>query len=217
MKGRKIQRMMVAAIILFSVLLAFSGPAVAGGTIIDEWASVKAPKAPELKPVSIDPKATALLVLDIQTNSCNNKRRPRCVDSVPKIQNLLEKARAKGMPVIHSITSSKTKEHLRKEVFPKDDEPVVKASVNKFYKTELEKIIKEKGIKTVIIVGTSAHGAVLHTAVGAAMRKLKIIVPVDGMSASQAYAEQAVAWALAKGPGTRKRTTLTVIDMITIK
>jgi hypothetical protein len=32
--------------------------------IIDEWASVKMPPAPELKPVTLDPKTTALLMLD---------------------------------------------------------------------------------------------------------------------------------------------------------
>ncbi|MFC1815967.1 cysteine hydrolase [Thermodesulfobacteriota bacterium] len=205
------------AIVLLALLIAFPTTARAEGTIIDEWASIKAPKAPEVKPVSVDPNTTAFLILDIQTNSCNKKRRPRCVDSVPKIQSLLKKARAKGMPVVYSITSSKAKKDIREEVFPKGDEPVVKASVNKFFKTDLEKILKEKGVKTVILVGTSAHGAVLHTAVGAAMRKLKIIVPVDGMSAAKAFAEQAVAWFLAKGPGTRNRTTLTTFDMIEIK
>ena len=49
------------------------------------------------------------------------------------------------------------------------------------------------------------------------MRKLKIIVPVDGMSDSKTYAEQLVAWTLVKGPGTRKLTTLTKFDMIEIK
>jgi nicotinamidase-related amidase len=216
MKG-KVKKIIVAAIFLISVSFTFSGLSWAGGTIMDEWGSVKPPKAPELKSVSVDPKTTAFLVLDMQTNNCNNKRRPRCVESIPKIQSFLEKARAKGMPVVHSITSSKTKKHIREEVFPKDDEPYVKASVNKFYKTDLGDILKEKGVKTVIIVGTSAHGAVLHTAVGAAMRKLKIIVPVDGMSASEAFAEQAVAWFLVKGPGTRKLTTLTKFDLIEIK
>ena len=216
MKG-KVKKIMVATIILISVCFTFSGLSWAGGTIIDEWNSVKVPKAPELKSISVDPKTTAFLILDIQTNSCNNKRRPRCVESVPKIQSFLKKARAKGMPVVYSITSSKTKEHIREEVFPKGDEPYVKASVNKFYKTDLEKILKDKGIKTVILAGTSANGAVLHTAVGAAMRKLKIIVPVDGMSASKTYAEQLVAWTLVKGPGTNKRTTLTTFDMIEIQ
>ena len=54
--------------------------------------------------------------------------------------------------------------------------------VDKFLGTDLEKILKDKGIATVIIVGTAAHGAVLYTGSGAAMRGMNVIVPVDGMS-----------------------------------
>jgi len=50
--------------------------------------------------------------------------------------------------------------------------------------------------------------------IGAAMRKLKIIVPVDGMSATDPYAEQYAAWHLVNGPGPGKQTTLTRISMI---
>ena len=49
-------------------------------------------------------------------------------------------------------------------------EPIVQSSVDKFFKTDLDKIIRGKDIKTVIIAGTTAEGAVLHTATGAAMR-----------------------------------------------
>jgi isochorismate hydrolase len=206
MKG-KIKRTLIVAITLFSVLLTFSNPTWADGTIIDEWAVVKAPQAPELKPVSVDPKVTALLVLDIEKRSCNSERRPRCIASVPKIK------RANGVPVVYSLTSRGTKDTILKEVTPLNGEPVVKSSVDKFYGTELEKILKEKGIKTVIIVGTAANGAVLGTAIGAAMRKLKIIVPVDGMS-DKLYSEQYVAWHLVNAPGTGRRTTLTQINMI---
>lgn len=50
--------------------------------------------------------------------------------------------------------------------------------------------------------------------IGAAMRKLKIIVPADGMSATNPYAEQYTAWHLVNGPGAGKQTTLTRISMI---
>lgn len=96
---------------------------------------------------------------------------------------------------------------------PLNGEPVVKSSVDKFHGTELENILKEKGVKTVIIVGTAANGAVLGTAIGAAMRKLNIIVPVDGMS-DKPYSEQYVAWHLVNAPGTGRLTTLTRINMI---
>ena len=48
-------------------------------TIIDEWASVKAPPPPELKPVTADVKTTALLLLDFGKQNCG--QRPRCVAS----------------------------------------------------------------------------------------------------------------------------------------
>ena len=41
-------------------------------TIIDEWSSVKAPPAPALKPVTVDPKTTALLVMDLVKQTCND-------------------------------------------------------------------------------------------------------------------------------------------------
>jgi len=203
-----------AVITLFCFLLTFSNPSCwAEGTIIDEWADIKAPEAPKLKPVSVDPKETALLVLDIEKLTCNSERRPRCIASVPKIKSLITKARAKGMPIIYSLTSRGTKETILKEVAPVNGESIVKSSVDKFYGTDLEKILEEKGIKTVIIVGTAANGAVLGTAIGAAMRKLNIIVPVDGMS-DNLYSEQYVAWHLVNAPGTGRFTTLTQISMI---
>ena len=209
----KIQNTMVAAVTLFSCFFAFANPIWADATIIDQWADVKAPAAPELKAVSVDPKVTAVLVLDIEERTCNAERRPRCIASVPRIKNLITKARAKGVPIVYSLTSRGTKETILKEVAPLSGEPVVKSSVDKFYGTQLENILKEKGIKTVIIVGTAANGAVLGTAIGAAMRKLNIIVPVDGIS-DKLYSEQYVAWHLVNAAGTGRRTTLTQINMI---
>jgi nicotinamidase-related amidase len=183
-------------------------------TIIDEWAGVKAPPPPELEPVTVDPKMTALLVLDIQNQNCNLDRRPRCVASLPGIQALLAECRRKGVPVVYSLTRSASKADIRDEVAPIAEEPIVKAGVDKFFGTDLEGILRSKGIETVILVGTSAHGAVLHTATGAALRGFKVIVPVDGMSAGDPYAEQYTAWHLANAPGTRGNTTLTRMSLI---
>jgi nicotinamidase-related amidase len=183
-------------------------------TIIDEWEEITTPSIPEIGKISVNPKNTALLVLDIQKNNCNEDRRPRCVKQLPKMVQLIERAREKGFAVIFSLTSSATVKDIRKEVTPLEEEPIVQASVDKFYNTELETILSKKGITTVIIIGTSAHGAVLHTATGAAMRKLKVIVPIDGLSASDAYAEQYTIWHLANGPGTKRSVTLTTIDWL---
>jgi nicotinamidase-related amidase len=85
---------------------------------------------------------------------------------------------------------------------------------DKFLGTDLEKILKEKGIKTVIITGTAAHGAVLLTGSEAAFRGFKVIVPVDGMSSENTYFEQYTAYHLANAPGVGQQVTLTRIDMI---
>ena len=203
---------------IFASLLAalfLAGSPAFSQTIVDEWATVKAPPPPELKPVTIqNVKQTAFLVLDIVKQNCNSQRRPRCVASVPKIQKFLEEARAKGMPVIYSRSSQATVADILPEVAPRPDEPLVASNADKFVGTDLEKILKEKGIKTVIVVGTAAHGAVLYTASGSAYRGFKVIVPVDGMSSEDTYFEQYVAYQLVNGPGLAQAVTLTKFDLI---
>ncbi|MBI2358679.1 MAG: cysteine hydrolase [Deltaproteobacteria bacterium] len=201
-------------IFVIGLLVFFTGSPASAETIIDEWATIKAPPPPALKPVTIDPKVTALLVLDIVKQTCNAQRRPRCVASVPKIQNLLSEARAKGVPVIHSIIATSTPADIWKEVAPREGEPIVQTSADKFFKTDLEKILKDKGIKTVIAVGTAAHGAVLFTGTEAAKRGFQVIVPVDGMSAENTYIEQYTAYHLVSNPSYAKQVTLTRIDMV---
>ncbi|MGO4567184.1 hypothetical protein AB4Z52_19405 [Rhizobium sp. 2YAF20] len=43
---------------------------------------------------------------------------------------------------------------------------------------------------------------------------MNVIVPVDGMSSTDLYAEQYVAWHLTQAPGVSSKVTLTKIDMI---
>jgi nicotinamidase-related amidase len=181
--------------------------------IVDEWASVKAPPAPELKPVTADPKSTALLLLDFINPNCTG--RPRCMASIPAMKKLLTEARAKNMMVVYSVAGAATPDKILADIAPVTGEPVVRSSVDKFAGTDLEKILKDKGIQTVIVTGTGAHGAVLYTASAAAIKKFKVIVPVDGMSSEDLYFEQVSAWLLAKGTGgIGPQVTLTKTDMI---
>lgn len=182
-------------------------------SIIEEWDSVEVPQPPEIVEVKVGP-GMALLILDIQNMNCNAERRPRCVESLPKIKWLLKKSREAGVPVVYSLTRSAEPSDIREEVAPLRGEPVVKSGVDKFYNTDLEKILRERSVESVNLVGTSAHGAVLNTATGAAARGFKVIVPVDGMSATEPYAEQYTAWHLANGPGTRRQTTLTRTGLV---
>jgi nicotinamidase-related amidase len=203
-----------AVSLLAAFLFAMAATSAPAQTIIDEWAAVQAPKPPALKPVTLDPKTTALLVLDFVKQSCNNERRPRCVASVPKVEGLLKQARDNKASVIFSYTSNSTPADIAKELAPLEGEPLVRAAADKFLGTDLEKILKDKGIKTVVVTGTAAHGAVLFTGSGAAFRGFQVIVPVDGMSSENTYFEQYTAYHLTNAPGVAQQVTLTKIDMI---
>ena len=124
--------------------------------IIDEWASTKAPAAPTLKPVTVDPKTTALLMLDFMNQNCG--KRPRCLDTIPAVKKLLDAARAAKATVVYSLIANTTAADVIKDVAPGAGEASVLSGPDKFLKTDLEKILKDNGITTVIAVGTSSNG-----------------------------------------------------------
>ena len=191
--------------------------AAAAQTIIDDWSNIKAPPAPELTSVTVDPKTTALLMLDFLNKNCTPN--PRCVASLPIAQKLLAAARENGLTVVHT---NFTGGDISPEVARKDTEPLITASVDKFVLTSkdgsqdtgLDKILKDKGVKTVIVVGSAANGAVLYTASSAVFRGYQTIVPVDGMSGKNAYVEQEVAYNFVSAPVIGGKVILTRVDMI---
>ena len=193
-------------------------------TIIDEWPNVKAPPPPQLKSVTLNPKTTALLVIDLIKQTCNEKGRPRCVASIPKVEKLLAAARASGVTVIYTLFPSPAPEKFANPVIgdvlpavaPKGDEPVAISFVDKFIlrdkDTGLQQMLKDKGITTVVLVGGSSHNGVLFTAVSAAFRGFEVIVPVDGISGNNSYEDQLAAYTLTSS--IVYKVTLTSTDMI---
>lgn len=182
--------------------------------IIDEWATVKAPPPPQLKPVTVDTKTTALLMLDFVKPSCNDQRGTRCVATLPAVKKLLDEARAKGLFTVYTAYGQLTEKDIRPEVAPNGSEPFVVSFLNKYVHTDLEKILRDKGIQTVITVGTFAHGAVLLTADASAELGFKVIVPIDGISSDAVYGEQYTVWHLANAPIVAGKVTLTTVDMM---
>lgn len=195
--------------------MALAVPAVAQQkTIIDEWSSIKTPPAPALKDVTLDPSTTALLLLDFVKQTCNAQVRPRCLATLPAAKQLLAAARAKNVLVVYSYVQGGTMADTLPEVAPTGKEPSVQAGPDKFLNTDLEKILKEHGIKTVIVTGTAAHGAVIHTADEAIFRGFSAVVPVDTMSAENAFVEQYVTYHFTSAPRVGAATTLTRVSMI---
>jgi hypothetical protein len=168
----------------FAMALISSAPSL-GETIIDEWANVKAPAPPELKSVTVNPSGATVIYSLFPSPNPATFPNPVIGDYVPAVA-------------------------------PKGDEPVVTSFVDKFAigdkDTGLQKILKDKGITTVIPVGTTPHNGVLFTSVAAAFRGFNPVVPVDGMSGNNAYEDQAAAYIL--GNSIVYKVTLTSIDKI---
>lgn len=189
-------------------------------TIIDDWKSVKVPAAPQLKPVTLDAKTTALLLLDFNgaqdpaKGPCNKDTKPRCIASLPKVKAFLDEARKAGVYVVYTLGGAGEKEDIATAIAPEGGEPVVKSGPNKFIKTDLTQLLDAKGIKTVIVAGTASEGAVLNTGAHAAFTGMNVVVPVDGMSSTDPYAEQYVAWHFVNAPGVSQKATLTQFSQI---
>ena len=91
--------------------------------VIAEWSSVKPPPAPELKPVKLEGKTTALLILDLQRPSCTMQRRVRCVDTIPKVKKLHDAARAASAIVIYTFAGAGDPHEIADPSFaPRDGE-----------------------------------------------------------------------------------------------
>jgi nicotinamidase-related amidase len=205
---------LIAALAMTIAASSFAVATARAGTVIDDWASIKAPPPPELKAVTVDPKTTALLLLDFVHPICSEQTKPRCVASLPAMKKLLAEARASHVMVVYSTAGTTTAKDIWADIAPMPGETVVNSHPDKFQDTDLEKILKDKGIKTVIVTGVNANGAVLYTASEAALRGFKVIDPIDGSSAENEYIEQYVVYNFAHAPAVSAATTLTRSDMI---
>jgi nicotinamidase-related amidase len=187
------------------------------GDIITEWDSVKLPPKPELKSVTVDPKTTALLVLDLMRDNCGV--RPRCAAIVPTVKKLIDEARAHNMMIVYNLTgASKPEDMVDASVMPKPGDFLIKNGKggDKFIRSNLDAGLKDKGIKTVIITGTSAQGAVATTSNGATGRGYKAVVPVDGTASEDAFRELYGIFHLAGGgpAALTQNVTVTRSDLI---
>jgi hypothetical protein len=145
-----------AATLLATIATLIAMP-VQANDVTTEWTTVKPPPVPELKPIRVDPKTTALLVLDLMKANCGV--RPRCMSTVPRVKKLLDEARAHDMMVFYTLVGqTPTVENMVDQgLAPRPGEFVVRGGADKFIGSDLETRLKDKGIRTVIVTGTSAQ------------------------------------------------------------
>ena len=129
------------------------------------------PPPPQLKPMTLVPNETALLVMDFTVQTCTPEKRKRCAASVPKVRKFVEDARSRGALIIYSVAvPGSVATDVLKELTPAAGEQVLPPlGPDKFINSDLEKTLKDKGVTTVVAMGTQAQTSVLHTGGEAAL------------------------------------------------
>lgn len=172
--------------------------------------AVEVPEIPVLDSVPVDPRSTALLIVDMQNDFVRPDGKltvPDAAATIPVIQRLRERARAAGMHVFytqdthlpgdqefeiwgeHALRNSDGWQ-IVPELYPdwdRGDRVFRKRRYDGFYETQLDSELRADGIDTLIVCGTVANVCVLHTAASAAIRWYRVILPVDATSALHAF------------------------------
>lgn len=179
------------------------------------------PLKPQPVPVTLDPKTTALLVLDL-SNRCKDPAQV-CSQLVPRVKDFLTTIRAAKVFTVYTVSAAEKDTPLGKAwdgfgALP--DEPVIAPDAfDKFLDSELGPMLQARGIKTVIITGASTNNAVLFTATGAArMYKYDVVIPLDGVIAKSSYENEYPIHQLMVMPsGANKRCYFTTLGGISFK
>ena len=153
---------------MFRTVLLTSGVALAlcGGvaqsaqtTPAGKMMTLQMPATPDPARVTLDPKTTALIVLDYVEDICNSQ--PSCKGKMlPAVTPFMERVRKAGMVVAYGTRAPNMTKWLKEVAPTASDIKVINTAQDRFYNTELDKQLKAKGIKTLIMVGWKISGSV---------------------------------------------------------
>jgi nicotinamidase-related amidase len=152
----------------------------------------------------------ALLVIDIQKAYLEGMDPRERETSMMNINYYIQLFRSHGCPIIRIYHYSKQfgpEQGTEQFEFPSsvlvkpDDPKVIKTYGDGFNKTDLDRILKEKGCNTVFLCGLSSVGCVLATWIGAQNNDYKAFMIKDAiMSHNEVYTSNIEAMFDAVGP-----------------
>ncbi len=175
------------------------------------------PNRPEPQQLTLDPSTTALLVLDLAAR-CNDPA-TTCARLTPVIKQHLPTYRASQVFTIFTVSAPRFGIAELWEGFdslqPPNELLVTPDGTDKFVGGEIHGLLQERGIKTLIITGAGATGAVLYTASSAARNYgYDIIIPLDGTVADTDYEYEYVIHQFSVIPAVSAQFRFTTLDMI---
>ncbi len=172
------------------------------------------PAAPfETLAETVRPPHTALLVIDVQNDLCTEN----CRTMLPRLKTLIRAARGVGVFVVY-VQNSTLPDHssvspseiarrrilgMRNDVTvdgtpgqdfvdvvaPLLDDPVIrKHRMNSFLGTDLDMLLRWRGIKTVVCTGVATHGCVMNTSYAAVGNDYYAVVAEDCVASGQQQA-----------------------------
>jgi nicotinamidase-related amidase len=186
--------------------------------------TLQMPALPAPVPVTLNPKTTALLVLDYVEPICNSQ--PKCKgEMLPAMLPFMARVRKAGMVVAYGTLEENMTKWLPELAPQPGDIKIVCTAQDRFYNTDLDKDLKAKGITTIIMAGWKVSGSVAYSSVGATVRGYTGVIPVDTTAATTDY-EQIIGFYnilnqrggnLTNQPLKPKAPTLSRTDMITFQ
>jgi isochorismate hydrolase len=198
--------------------------AAAAGAADTKMQTVQMPARPEPARVTLDPKTTALMVLDYVEDICNNQASCK-TQMLPAMTPFMERVRKAGLTVAYGTRAQNQTKWLKEVAPTAGDIKVINTAQDRFYNTDLDKELKAKGIDTIIMVGWKVSGSVTYTSVGAMAHGYTVVIPVDTTSAATDY-ETTIGFYnvlnsgtanLANVPLKPKAVTLSRTDLITFQ
>ena len=110
------------------------------------WAQ-EGPNRPEPKPLTLDSKSTAILVLDLNAR-CDDPKQV-CSKITAPLGDFLDKARAAAVPIIYTVSAAAKGQPIGELAAPlrrKENETVIYPDAfDKFFGGELQTFLKDKG------------------------------------------------------------------------
>ena len=154
--------------------------------------------------VSSKPKNRAIAVItnDLQYAAAyKHEERRRSVEAfLPGLCSFLRQMREVGVPIIHLQLSTPSDDprsanlpdelrfcegskgiQMLEQVLEATDFVMAKPKDSGFFDTDLEKVLNDMGVKTVILTGMQAQICIQTTAADAYFRGFKVLVPSDGV------------------------------------
>jgi len=164
---------------------------------------VSVPEYKIFSKIFLDPRVTALIVVDMQVDFVSPGGKlvvPEAQKTIPAIRHLIDQAREADVPVIftqdwhraddpefslwpaHAVEGTSGAEIIP-ELHPSSKDYFVrKRTYDAFFATDLDLLLRQKGIRNLIIAGTVSNICVLHTAGSASLHGYEIIIPEDALS-----------------------------------